>query len=200
MIRYTSIDTAGITTKKTMNMVGDEDKQRTTAIDETGKRYGKLLVIERGTKGGKNRGADWICRCDCGQIESVLGTRLRSGRRVMCKKCADEVRKEQGVNPNGKPSNPSEVTMIEQKRIEAQSTVKRLRKLRDKLRIGESYIVAMRIPHAEEYSTRCTLLEKYPKYGLFKTERGICTCLDYHAIMTEQMLFTDELVPRRITA
>lgn len=46
------------------------------AIDMTGQKIGKLLVIERDTtkKGGA---AYWICKCDCGNIISVRGTSLR---------------------------------------------------------------------------------------------------------------------------
>lgn len=181
-------------------MEAQEDKQRTTVIDETGNRYGKLLVLKRGTKGGKNIGADWICHCDCGRIQSVMGSLLRAGRRTMCNKCAAEARERGEVANIRPPGKPAEVKMQELKYQEAKNTIVRLRKLRKKLQIGEKYIVAMRIPHAEEYRSNCTLIAKYPRYALFESEHGICTCLGYHAIMTEQILFTDELVPRRVTA
>lgn len=45
--------------------------------DETGKKYGKLLVIERvENKGGR---AFWKCQCDCGKITIVKGASLRTG-------------------------------------------------------------------------------------------------------------------------
>jgi hypothetical protein len=46
------------------------------AIDETGNTYGKLTVLKLDKeKSGKN--AYWICKCDCGNIISVSGVKLR---------------------------------------------------------------------------------------------------------------------------
>ncbi len=52
-------------------------------IDLTGQRFGRLVVIER-AKNGKNRGARWICRCDCGNIKTIYGYNLRSGCSRSC--------------------------------------------------------------------------------------------------------------------
>ena len=51
-------------------------------IDETGNRYGRLLVIER----AKNKGKDtcWKCKCDCGNETIVRGTNLRDGSTLSC--------------------------------------------------------------------------------------------------------------------
>lgn len=51
--------------------------------DMTGKRFGKLTVIERaGTdKFGK---ATWLCKCDCGNEVIVPGGNLRSGNTTSC--------------------------------------------------------------------------------------------------------------------
>jgi hypothetical protein len=48
--------------------------------DETGKRYGKLLVIRKrlDVEQQPNR-AYWICRCDCGNEKAVSGDKLRGG-------------------------------------------------------------------------------------------------------------------------
>ena len=52
-------------------------------IDETGHRYGKLVVLERDLeKSTKN--AYWKCQCDCGNITTVLGTKLRKGETKSC--------------------------------------------------------------------------------------------------------------------
>ena len=52
-------------------------------IDETGKRYGHLTVIEYDKeKSGKN--AYWKCKCDCGNIISVEGAHLREGHTISC--------------------------------------------------------------------------------------------------------------------
>jgi len=51
-------------------------------IDETGNRYGALLVLER----AKNRrtSARWLCKCDCGKETIVDGGKLRCGSTVSC--------------------------------------------------------------------------------------------------------------------
>jgi hypothetical protein len=48
--------------------------------DETGKRYGKLLVMERDSLDNRK----WVCRCDCGKRTSVYGTSLREGSTRSC--------------------------------------------------------------------------------------------------------------------
>lgn len=46
-------------------------------IDETGRRYGRLLVLSR--EDGK-----WLCKCDCGNDVLAWGHNLRGGRNVSC--------------------------------------------------------------------------------------------------------------------
>lgn len=58
-------------------------KESPTLIDLTGQRFGKLTVlrkdpINQGTK------AKWICKCDCGNITSVLSESLRAGKSYSC--------------------------------------------------------------------------------------------------------------------
>lgn len=51
-------------------------------IDLTGKRFGRLTVIERAeTKGGKTR---WKSQCDCGKITYTISHRLLSGQTQSC--------------------------------------------------------------------------------------------------------------------
>jgi len=52
------------------------------AIDETGHRYGKLVVIERAANKGKK--AAWFCKCDCGNEFIVSGVSLRRGTTKNC--------------------------------------------------------------------------------------------------------------------
>lgn len=53
------------------------------AIDMTGKRVGRLTVLERaGTNSGGN--VTWLSRCDCGNRTRSSGTDLRRGRTVSC--------------------------------------------------------------------------------------------------------------------
>ena len=45
-------------------------------IDETGKRYGNLLVLHGDLTGGASA-MRWVCRCDCGTQTVVRGVDLR---------------------------------------------------------------------------------------------------------------------------
>lgn len=51
-------------------------------IDETGNRYGRLVVIERADNKGKD--TCWKCKCDCGNETIVRGYDLRSGQTKSC--------------------------------------------------------------------------------------------------------------------
>ena len=52
--------------------------------DFTGKRFGRLLVLERDMSVDKKKGAYWICKCDCGTIKSVSANSLRAGGTKSC--------------------------------------------------------------------------------------------------------------------
>lgn len=54
-----------------------------TAIDLTGQRFGKLVVLERDGQGGGGR-ARWRCKCDCGEVVSRVGRVLRSAESTSC--------------------------------------------------------------------------------------------------------------------
>lgn len=48
-------------------------------IDLVGKRFGKLIVIEKSKNDGK-----WICKCDCGNITEVFGSNLKRNHTTSC--------------------------------------------------------------------------------------------------------------------
>ncbi len=54
--------------------------------DIVGKKFGRLLVLERTKNNSKSRPktAFWRCRCDCGKIISVEGCSLRGGNTKSC--------------------------------------------------------------------------------------------------------------------
>lgn len=61
---------------------GGHPRKIFTLKHEKGKRYGKLVVVERVSS---YRGAGrWLCRCDCGNELVVMGRDLRSGKRLHC--------------------------------------------------------------------------------------------------------------------
>lgn len=56
---------------------------RYKAIDRTGERFGKLLVLRpaQPTSGGLKT---WVCQCDCGRLSTVTGDNLRGGSTRSC--------------------------------------------------------------------------------------------------------------------
>ena len=66
-------------------------------IDETGNRYGKIVVLKQVLdpieKKKRNGAACWLCQCDCGQKIIATGHELRRGRRKTCgkKQCSNLV-------------------------------------------------------------------------------------------------------------
>lgn len=56
----------------------------TRAIDITGQRFGRLVVIERVLRHSANGNACWCCRCDCGNEVVVDVQRLRTGVTRSC--------------------------------------------------------------------------------------------------------------------
>lgn len=51
-------------------------------VDLTGKRFGKLIVLER--SGSKNRKVAWKCKCDCGNYTVVASDKLQNGHTKSC--------------------------------------------------------------------------------------------------------------------
>lgn len=62
--------------------------------DETGNRYGKLTVISCEIVKGK---AFWKCKCDCGNITTVAGDKLRRGVTKSCG-CIQQEHRKEGFN------------------------------------------------------------------------------------------------------
>lgn len=53
------------------------------ALELAGRRFGKLLVVERADREGKKR-ARWLCRCDCGNETKPTATDLNTGETRSC--------------------------------------------------------------------------------------------------------------------
>ena len=60
-----------------------------TGKDETGKKYGKLIVIEQ--RPSKKKRIMWLCKCICGNFIEVSGTDLRTSKVQSCGKCPDRI-------------------------------------------------------------------------------------------------------------
>lgn len=64
-------------------------------IDLTGKKFGRLLVLERCENHIQPNGqikVQWLCKCDCGKKIKVQGSNIKSGHTVSCG-CFDKERK-----------------------------------------------------------------------------------------------------------
>lgn len=62
-------------------------------IDLTGQRFGRLTVIERAEDYISPKAQPqpaWLCRCDCGNIRTIVGHALRSGHTNSCGCIASE--------------------------------------------------------------------------------------------------------------
>lgn len=70
-------------------------------IDLTGKRYGRLEVLEIDNVDLKTRKTKWICRCDCGTIKPIRGQDLRSGLTISCGCYQTEIRGDGPRKPKG---------------------------------------------------------------------------------------------------
>ena len=53
-------------------------------IDLTGKKFNKLTVLKLDTDRSNTRVKYWICKCDCGNIKSIEGSRLKNGTTKAC--------------------------------------------------------------------------------------------------------------------
>lgn len=53
------------------------------SVDYSGRRFGKLIALERGEK-SRTGATQWKCRCDCGKECLVLQRSLQNGRRTSC--------------------------------------------------------------------------------------------------------------------
>lgn len=49
-----------------------------------GKRFGKLIVIDKCKERAKNGTVKYICKCDCGNISTIRGDHLRCGETLSC--------------------------------------------------------------------------------------------------------------------
>ena len=52
-------------------------------IDMTGQRFGRLVVIKENGR-DKSKKVMWLCKCDCGNEVTVVGTSLRKGDTTSC--------------------------------------------------------------------------------------------------------------------
>ena len=86
------------------------------AIDLTGHRFGRLVVLKRAADKPTIYGHKpiWLCRCDCGRIKAIFGRHLRVGHTTSCGCWRAESSRERRVTHgmNGTPEYRCWVEMI----------------------------------------------------------------------------------------
>ena len=74
-------------------------------IDLTGKKFGRLVVLER-AENDWNKNPRWRCRCECGREVIVLGHLLRNGNTTSCgcfsRECHSALMKTRNAKGQGK--------------------------------------------------------------------------------------------------
>lgn len=67
---------------KSCGCIHNEGLSKRNLKDLTGKKFGRLLVIERAENRGKQ--TYWKCKCDCGKVKEVNGAKLKNGHTKSC--------------------------------------------------------------------------------------------------------------------
>lgn len=62
-----------------------------------GRQFGELIVLRRNPTNSKSGNARWDCKCTCGNIATVIGSKLRSGATKSCG-CARKSKTAQGFS------------------------------------------------------------------------------------------------------
>ena len=68
---------------KSCGCLHKEVVKETSPLNIVGEKYGYLTVIER-VENNKHKQTKWLCKCDCGNIITVIGARLISGHTLTC--------------------------------------------------------------------------------------------------------------------
>lgn len=82
--------------------------------NETGKRYGKLLVLQkRLDREQRPNRAYWICQCDCGTVKAILGDHLRSGATISCSCVGQRIGQPKTAKPRKRRPTPISTKSLE---------------------------------------------------------------------------------------
>lgn len=86
-------------------------------VDLTGQQFGELTVISLDKKRNNEKGARWICQCNCGNTISVLASRLKSGQTRSCGCLKRKETKRERIDLTGRTIGSWEVLRIDKDRI-----------------------------------------------------------------------------------
>lgn len=68
------------------------------SIDETGNRYGRLVIIEKAENQPPSKKTYWLCQCKCGKQTIVRGTHLRLGKIKSCGCLREDLGRLKGIS------------------------------------------------------------------------------------------------------
>lgn len=153
-------------------------------IDLTGKRFGRLQVIQ--SNGIQNNQQSWECLCDCGNKKTALGQRLRQGtitscgcfqqknrktkgrwktRITLCEVCSKEIKYSSSITPKT-------CSIKCHKQFTTDSARNRKTKFTLKDWIHENTLHAIR-KHNKTHNTTTDLTSEYVQ-NLFDEQKGCC--------------------------
>jgi hypothetical protein len=81
---------------KLMELKVPQKTNRTSRIDITGKRFGKLIALRESTERGDDGAIYWNFKCDCGKEKVASGVLVRGGHTQSCGCLRSEVRIQHG--------------------------------------------------------------------------------------------------------
>lgn len=152
-------------------------------IDMTGKRFGMLTVISRSGR-TKRDTATWLCRCDCGEEVSIIGTSLRRGEAVSCGcQRPNQLRNARNILLTEKSVDGVQIPLLN-KRVRSDSSTghkgvhKRIKKGR------EYYEVNITVKGKRMYASSTSLEEAIQKRQMLEKK--------YHTPFIEKVSLTDE--------
>lgn len=79
--------------------------------DLTGKKFGRLTVIER--NGHKGRVISWLCKCDCGNEITISVSNLTSGNTKSCGCYRSELAEKLNISYKKLQKNQDKITYIQ---------------------------------------------------------------------------------------
>ncbi|MGC4375942.1 hypothetical protein WD019_03220 [Fictibacillus sp. Mic-4] len=125
------------------------------ALDLTGRKFGKLTVVERAGK-TKNDNALWLCRCECGKTTKANATSLRRGDTTSC-----------GCSKDSQIKNARK-TLIEDKSVEGVQVPLLTKKVRSDSKTGHKGVTKRKRRGKDYYEASITVKGKRKYLGTFK--------------------------------
>ena len=140
-------------------------KNSNKAFDLTGKTFGELTVLGRDIERQASE-SYWVCQCSCGEILSVGGAKLRSGKKKICGK-------------NGKHKHEF---LTKEELGRRTSEYYRFKKLVKEMNDNRCIICGEQLDDNEIH--HIFPYAQFPEYRLY-VRNGVCVAKKYHSMAAE---------------